>query len=326
MAILITGGAGYIGSHMVYGALEIGEDAVVIDNLSTGLRGLVAEKARFYCGNAGDQSLIRGLISQHHITTVLHFAGSVIIPESEEQPLAYYDNNVVTSRNLLEVCVETGVKEFIFSSTAAVYAPAAVSPVKENAQLGPITPYGRSKLMTEWILQDTARAHDLRYAVLRYFNVAGADPGRRTGQSTRNATHLIKRACQAALGRIPHLEIYGTDLPTRDGTAVRDYIHVTDLVNAHTAALEHLRGGGQSTTLNCGYGTGFSVRQVIDAVSNVTGNKLPTRDGARRAGDLVEVVADPAELQKTLDWRPRHNDLQEIVATAYEWEKRLEEA
>ncbi len=323
MTILITGGAGYIGSHMVYAAQEIGEDVVVIDNLSTGVRALVPETAPFFNGDVGNQTLIRSLISRYGITAVLHFAGSVIVPESVEQPLSYYDNNVVASRNLLEACVGTGVKQFIFSSTAAVYSGPAPNPVDETAPVAPVTPYGRSKLMTEWILQDCARACDLRYVTLRYFNVAGADPKRRTGQSTPYATHLIKRACQAALGRIPYLEIYGTDLPTKDGTGIRDYIHVTDLVDAHAAALQHLKGGGRSLTLNCGYGQGFSVRQVIDAVSKVAGHRFPTRDAPPRQGDMVEIVADPTKLQQTLNWQPRHNDLQQIVATAYEWERHL---
>ena len=322
MAILITGGAGYIGTHMVLAALENGDEVVVLDNLSTGARGLVAERAQFYQGDVGDQSLVRDLIARHRITAVLHFAGSIVVPESVERPLAYYANNTVVSRNLIEVCVETGVKHFIFSSTAAVYSVSDGKPVSESAPLDPASPYGRSKLMTEWMLEDTARAHDFRHVTLRYFNVAGADPQGRTGQSSPRATHLIKRACQAALGRIPHLEIYGTDFPTRDGTGIRDYIHVADLVDAHAAALEHLRSGGDSLTLNCGYGRGFSVREVIGAASKVIGRPVPTREAPRRLGDVAEIVADPTKLQHHLSWKPKHNDLEKIVWTAYEWERR----
>jgi UDP-glucose 4-epimerase len=323
MAILITGGAGYIGTHMVYAALERGEDVVVLDNLSTGIRGLVAQEATFCQGDVGDQALLRHLIPKHRISVVIHLAGSTVLPESVEKPLAYYANNVVASHNLIEVCVETGVKHFIFSSTAAVYAPPDKGLVSEDAPLSPATPYGRSKLMTEWILEDAARAHDFRYVALRYFNVAGADPKGRTGQSTPNATHLIKRACQAALGRIPHLDIFGTDFPTRDGTGVRDYIHVNDLVDAHMSALEHLTAGGPSLTLNCGYGRGVSVREVIDAVSKVAGRSLKTKVAPRRCGDLAELVADATMLQRRFNWQPSHADLNEIVATAYDWEKRL---
>ena len=323
MTILITGGAGYIGSHMVYAVLERGEEVVVLDNLSTGVRGLVAPDAHFYEGDVADQTLVRDLLSRHRVSAVVHFAGSVVVPESVEQPLAYYANNVSSSRNLLEVCVETGVGHFIFSSTAAVYANPSRNPVGEDAPLAPVTPYGRSKLMTEWMIEDVARAHDLRYVVLRYFNVAGADPKGRTGQSTPHATHLIKRACQAALGRIPYVEIYGTDFPTPDGTGVRDYIHVADLVDAHATAFDHLNRGGPSLTLNCGYGLGYSVRDVIDAVSKVAGHRVPTRDAPSRRGDLAEIVADPTRLKDTLEWRPRHDHLEQIVATAYEWDRRL---
>ena len=322
MAILVTGGAGYIGTHMVYAALDRGEDVVVLDDLSTGVRGLVAERAHFCQGHVGDQTLLRELIPRHSITAIVHFAGSTVLPESVANPLAYYSNNTVASRNLIEVCVETGVEHFIFSSTAAVYANPDRTPVKEDAPLAPATPYGRSKLMTEWMLEDAARAHGFRHVTLRYFNVAGADPQARTGQSTPRATHLIKRACQAALGRIPHLEIYGTDFATHDGTGVRDYIHVTDLVDAHLAALEHLRAGGSSLTLNCGYGRGFSVREVIAAVSKVAGHQVPWRNAAPRPGDMPEIVADPTKLKRHLSWRPKHDDLEEIVATAFEWERR----
>jgi UDP-glucose 4-epimerase len=323
MAILITGGAGYIGSHMVYAALERGEDVVVLDNLSTGVRALVAEKAHFHQGQAADQATVRRLISDHGITAVIHFAGSIVVPESVQNPLAYYLNNTVASRNLIEACVESGVKHFIFSSTAAVYGMPETNPVTEGTPLAPINPYGRSKLMTEWMLEDASRAHDFRYVALRYFNVAGGDPKGRTGQSTPRATHLIKRACQVALQRLPHLDIFGTDFPTKDGTGVRDYIHVSDLVAAHALALDHLEKAGACQTLNCGYGHGFSVRDVVETVSKVAGRKLPTKEAPRRFGDPPALVADSGKLKKTLAWLPQYDDLEEIVATAYAWERRL---
>jgi UDP-glucose 4-epimerase len=323
MSILITGGAGYIGSHMVLTALERGNDVVVLDNLSTGVRALIAEQAIFHQGNVGDKSTLRRLFEYHSVTAVIHFAGSVVVPESVANPLAYYANNTVASRTLIEACVQAGVKHFIFSSTAAVYGMPEHNPITEAAEPMPINPYGRSKLMTEWMLEDAARAHDFRYVALRYFNVAGADPAGRTGQSAANATHLIKRACQAALGRIPALDIFGTDYPTADGTGVRDYIHVTDLVAAHAKALDHLESGGASAVLNCGYGHGFSVRQVIDTVTKVTGRKIATREGPRRPGDAAALVADSSKLQAQLGWRPAHDDLEEIVSTAFAWERRL---
>jgi UDP-glucose 4-epimerase len=326
MSILISGGAGYIGSHMVWAALDRGEEVVVLDDLSTGTRSLIAEGAHFHQGHVGDQKLLRHLFEQYSVTAVIHFAGSLIVPESVSKPLSYYANNTVASRNLIEACVQSGVKQFIFSSTAAVYGIPEHNPVTETTGPMPINPYGRSKLMTEWMLEDAARAHDLRYVALRYFTVAGADPAGRTGQSTPNATHLIKRACQAALGRLPVLEIFGTDFPTRDGTGVRDYIHVSDLVAAHALALDHLEQGGTSAVLNCGYGHGFSVREVIETVSKVTGQKIATREVPRRAGDPAELVADSSRLQSQLGWSPAHDDLDEIVSTAYAWERRLNSA
>jgi UDP-glucose 4-epimerase len=323
MPILVTGGAGYIGSHMVHALIDRGEDVVVLDNLSTGVRALVSEKARFVSGNIGDRFLVAQLMRSHEIDAVVHFAGSIVVPESVEKPLSYYLNNTVGSRNLIEACVETGVKYFVFSSTAAVYGIPQDNPVPERAATIPINPYGRSKLMTEWMLEDAARAHDFNYVALRYFNVAGADPEGRTGQSTPKATHLIKRACQVALGRHPHLEIFGTDFPTKDGTGVRDYIHVSDLVNAHWRVLEHLAEGGASGVYNCGYGRGFSVREVIDMVARVAKVDLPVREAPRRAGDPPELVADSERLKSELSWEPAHDSLEEIVATAYAWERRL---
>jgi len=322
MAILITGGAGYIGSHMVYEALERGEKVVVVDDLSTGNRGLVAEDVVFVQGNAGDQPLIRKMIARHEIDAIIHFAGSIVVPDSVAEPLAYYANNTVVARNLIEAAVQGGVRHFIFSSTAAVYGERHEL-VSETVSAEPISPYGRSKLMTEWMLEDAARAYDFRHVALRYFNVAGADPKGRTGQSGARATHLVKRGCQVALGRVPQLDIFGTDYPTPDGTGVRDYIHVSDLVAAHALALDYLRDGGVPAVMNCGYGHGASVREVIGAIERVAGHKLSVRESPRRAGDAPSLVADSRLIRATLHWAPEHNDLDEIVATAYAWERRL---
>jgi len=326
MSVLVTGGAGYIGSHMVWSLIDRGEDVVVLDDLSTGSRALVAQKAHFIEGDAGDTVLVRKLIADHAVDSVIHFAGSIVVPESVERPLAYYANNAMVARDLIEACVEGAVRNFIFSSTATVYAGESAGPLSETVPTGPISPYGRSKLMVEWMLEDTARAHDFRAIVLRYFNVAGADPKGRTGQSTPRATHLIKRACQVALGRVPHLDIFGTDYPTADGTGVRDYIHVSDLVAAHGLALEHLRKGGEPSVMNCGYGHGSSVREVIASVEHVTGRKLPVLERARRPGDPPWLIADSRRIRATLGWAPEHDDLDEIVRTAYAWESKLNSA
>lgn len=323
MAILITGGAGYIGSHMVYAALERGERVVVLDNLSTGKSGLVAEDAVFVEGNAGDQALVEKLAAEHGIDAIIHFAGSIVVPDSVAEPLAYYANNTVVARNLMEAAVRAGVKNFIFSSTATVYAGESLDLLSETLPTGPVSPYGRSKLMTEWMLEDAARAYDFRFVALRYFNVAGADPKGRTGQSSPRATHLIKRGCQVALGRVPQLEIFGTDYPTPDGTGVRDYIHVSDLVAAHALALDYLRDGGPSVIMNCGYGHGSSVREVIQAIERVAGHKLPARESPRRPGDPPSLVADASLIRATLGWKPAHDNLDEIVRDAYGWEKTL---
>jgi UDP-glucose 4-epimerase len=323
MAVLVTGGAGYIGSHMVFGLVDRGEKVVALDNLSTGNRGLVAESADFVEGDAGDRELVCRLVAEHAIDAIIHFAGSIIVPESVEQPLAYYANNTVVARNLIEAAVRSGVRNFIFSSTATVYAGESDKPLSEDLPAGPISPYGRSKLMTEWMLEDSARAYDFRYVALRYFNVAGADPKGRTGQSSPRATHLIKRACQVALGRVPHLDVFGRDYPTPDGTGVRDYIHVSDLVAAHALALGYLRDGGAAGVMNCGYGRGSSVREVIAAMERVTGRTLPVKESPRRAGDPPWLIADSRLIRATLNWRPAHDDLDNIVRSALAWESKL---
>jgi len=323
MSVLVTGGAGYIGSHMTYALVDRGEDVVVLDNLSTGNRSLVSEKAKLVDGEVSDQSLVRRLIEDRGIDAVIHFAGSIVVPDSVAEPLAYYANNTVASRALIEACVDGGVKHFIFSSTATVYAEDARQPLSETEPTIPISPYAKSKLMTEWMLADTSRAYDFRHMALRYFNVAGADPKGRTGQSSPRATHLIKRAAQVALGRVPHLDIFGTDYPTKDGTGVRDYIHVSDLVDAHLLALDALRAGAASSTYNCGYGRGASVREVIGTVEQVIGRKLPIHEAPRRAGDPPTLVADPSKIKTALNWKPVHDDLAGIVRSALDWERRF---
>ncbi len=324
MAVLVTGGAGYIGSHMSLALLEQGENVCVLDNLSSGVRSLVPEGARFFQGNVNDQALVQWIITDNDIDCVFHFAGSVVVPESIDNPLLYYENNTSSTRTLLESCVRSGVKYFIFSSTAAIYGSSEGASIREDAIKSPNSPYGRSKLMTEWMLQDTSRATSLRYVALRYFNVAGADPLGRAGQCAPAATHLIKRACQAALGQLPHVSIFGVDYDTRDGTGVRDYIHVSDLVAAHMLAFDHLRAGGESGAFNCGYGRGFSVREVIGAVETAAGHAIPVQELPRRAGDPSEVIADPSRLKTELGWTPKHDELAKIVGDALSWERRLD--
>ena len=324
MSVLVTGGAGYIGSHMALGLLDAGEKVVVLDNLSTGVRALVPAGASFVEGSVADRPLVQDLLQKHGVKSIIHFAGSTVVPESVEKPLRYYANNTSASRALIETASECGVRHFIFSSTAAVYESPKTATVAETAPTDPASPYGRSKLMTEWMLRDAAHAGNIDYVILRYFNVAGADPKGRTGQSTPRATHLIKRACQAALGREPYLGIYGTDYPTPDGTGIRDYIHVSDLVDAHALALKHLRGGGKPDIFNCGYGRGFSVREIVASVERTCGHKVPVREMPRRPGDLAAVVSDPGKLKRTLGWVPRHDAIDTIVASAFAWESRLE--
>jgi UDP-glucose 4-epimerase len=323
MTVLVTGGAGYIGSHMALRLGDGGEPVVVLDNLSTGFDWAVDHRATLVQGDAGDVEFVGGVIAEHGITEIVHFAGSIIVPESVTDPLKYYRNNTATSRNLLEAAVRGGVERFIFSSTAAVYGMTGLEPVEETTPLAPISPYGRSKLMTEWMLADVAAAHPIKYGVLRYFNVAGADPKKRSGQSTPFATHLIKVAAQTALGQREKMDIFGTDYPTPDGTCIRDYIHVTDLIEAHALLLDYLRGGGDSTTLNCAYGQGYSVRQVIDTVKSVSGVDFRVDEGPRRAGDPASITATGQRVRSLLGWEPQHDDLREIVTHALDWEKYL---
>jgi UDP-glucose 4-epimerase len=323
MSVLVTGGAGYIGSHMVLELLDAGETVIVVDNLSTGFRWAVPPEAKLIVGDAGDQDAVHTIIREHDVNAIIHFAGSIVVPESVADPLGYYHNNTVKSRALMEAAVATGVENFIFSSTAAVYGTPKQNPVREDAALEPMSPYGSSKLMTEIMLADTARAHDLSYVALRYFNVAGADPQGRTGQSTPCATHLIKVASEAALGKRSHIGVFGTDYPTTDGTCVRDFIHVTDLARAHLTALAYLRGGGASDVFNCGYSRGYSVLEVIDAVKRVSGRDFDVRRSPRRPGDPAAIVADSAKIRGSLGWVPEHDDLDRIVAHALRWEEHL---
>jgi UDP-glucose 4-epimerase len=323
MAILVTGGAGYIGSHTVHALLDRGDKVVVLDDLSTGVKAQVGAAAVFIQGDAGDTALLRRTMADHDVDSVIHFAGSIVVPESVADPLAYYDNNVVKSRAVIAACAAAGIERMIFSSTATVYAEDAPQPLAETAPKAPISPYARSKLMTEWMLEDVSQATRLRHMVLRYFNVAGADPKGRTGQSTPRATHLIKRAAQVALGGAPQLEIFGTDYPTPDGTGVRDYIHVSDLAAAHLLALDALTGGAASTAYNVGYGRGASVRQVIAGVERVVGRKLPVTESQRRPGDPPILISDPSRIKAELGWKPAHEDLDGIIASAIAWEKRV---
>lgn len=323
MTVLVTGGAGYIGSHMMYRLADVGEPAVVIDNLQTGFRQSLPQGVPFYQGSVADKALVARVVRDHGIETVVHFAASTVVPDSVRDPLVYYANNTIASHALFETAIENGVRQFIFSSTAAVYGQLDSELVIETMPTVPVSPYGWSKLMTEVMLRDAAAAHGLNYVVLRYFNVAGADPAMRTGQSTLAATHLIKAAVQAAVGIRPRLEIFGTDYPTPDGSCVRDYIHVADVATAHADALLYLRGGGASAVLNCGYGRGFSVREVIGMVKAVSGNDFPVVESPRRAGDPARVVADSQLIREHLGWQPKHDDLRTIVTHALAWERKL---
>ncbi|TAN05611.1 MAG: UDP-glucose 4-epimerase GalE [Rhodanobacteraceae bacterium] len=321
-SILVTGGAGYIGSHVLLQLVAAGERVVVLDDLSTGFADAVLG-AELSVGNVADQALVARLLRGHEVDTVLHFAARTIVPESVADPLRYYANNTCATRNLLECCRDAGVAQIVFSSSAAVYGTPPGGIAREDTPAAPINPYGSSKLMSEWMLRDLAAAGGPRYVALRYFNVAGCDPAGRIGQSTAHATLLFKVACEAALGKRGALSIFGTDYPTPDGTGVRDYIHVDDLARAHLDALRYLRAGGASTTLNCGYGHGYSVREVLAAVGRAHGAPVRCVECPRRAGDPASLVAESAQIRTTLGWRPRHDDLDFIARTALAWEKKL---
>jgi UDP-glucose 4-epimerase len=323
MTVLVTGGAGYIGSHTVHALVDAGERVVVLDNLSAGFARALPKPMLPIVGDVGDAALVASLIQQHEVEAIIHFAGSTVVPESIKDPLGYYRNNTCNSRTLIEAAVKGGVRHFIFSSTAAVYGNPDHVPVAEDDPTVPTSPYGWSKLMTEIMLRDASAAHGLRHVALRYFNVAGADPQLRTGLSTRGATHLIKVAVEAALGRRERIDVYGTDYPTPDGTCIRDFIHVSDLARAHLAALTYLREGGASIALNCGYGRGYSVREVLDAVQRVVGHTFAVHFGGRRPGDIVVSVAAANRIRERLRWSPELDDLDAIVRHALAWEHRL---
>ena len=323
MTILVIGGVGYIGSHMVYALVGAGERPVVLDNFTTGFDWAVATGVPIVVGETGDQPLVARLIAEHGVDAVIHFAASIVVPDSVRDPLGYYRNNTVNSRALIETVVKAGIRHFIFSSTAAVYGNPERVPVREDDPTVPTSPYGSSKLMTEIMLRDAGVAYGLQHVILRYFNVAGADPLGRTGQSTKGATHLIKVAVETALGLRPKMDVFGTDYDTADGTCIRDYIHVSDLVRAHSDALAYLRGGGASATLNCGYGRGFSVLEVIDTVKRVSGVDFKVEFAGRRAGDPAQIVAASDRIRAALGWRPQFDDLQTIVEHALAWERKL---
>jgi UDP-glucose 4-epimerase len=325
MTVLVTGGAGYIGSHMVHALVDSGESVIVLDNLSTGFRAALPASAPLVIGDCGDQSLVGALIGAHGVTAVIHFAGSIVVPDSVRDPLGYYRNNTVNTRNLIEAAVQGGVRQFLFSSTAAVYGNPDRVPVAEDAPTRPVSPYGTSKLMSEIMLRDVGTAHDLRHVILRYFNVAGADPQLRTGLASHNATHLLKVSVETALGLRPKIDIYGTRYPTPDGTCIRDYIHVSDLARAHSAALDYLRNGRPSATFNCGYGHGYSVLEVIEAVKRACGRGFPVSFAAPRPGDPVTVVADVSRIRAELNWTPQLDDIDTIAAHALAFERRLQE-
>jgi UDP-glucose 4-epimerase len=322
-AILVTGGAGYIGSHVLLQLQARGERVVVIDNLYTGFRQAV-RSAPLVVGDIGDRELVAQVLREHDVDTVMHFAANTIVPESVSDPLKYYGNNTAATRNLLEACMQHGVRQLVFSSTAAVYGIPAGGIAKEEMPLTPINPYGTSKLMSEWIMRDLAAVSDFRYVALRYFNVAGSDPQERIGQSTRKATLLIKVACEAIVGKRAHVSIFGTDYDTPDGTGVRDYIHIEDLASAHVAALDYLRAGGKPTTLNCGYSHGYSVREVLDGVQRVAGQKLTIKEEPRRDGDPPVLVAEARKIRAQLGWAPRLDDLDAIIDSSLRWERKLQ--
>ncbi len=324
MTVLVTGGAGYIGSHMVLALTDAGQEVVVLDNLTTGFAWAVAPQAKLVQGDIGDEALVENLIKIHNVDAVVHFAGSIVVPDSVSDPLGYYLNNTVKSRALMAAVVKAGVRKFVFSSTAAVYGNPETQPVFETARPAPISPYGTSKLMTELMLQDSHLAYGLNYVALRYFNVAGADPKRRSGQSSPRATHLIKVACQTVLGQRASMDVFGTDYDTPDGTCLRDYIHVSDLISAHMDALAHLQNGGTGGIFNCGYGKGYSVLDVIKAVEKAYGGPVNHTLGPRRAGDPAAIIAGADRVRDILGWTPKYDDLDFIVNSALAWERHLE--
>jgi UDP-glucose 4-epimerase len=321
-SVLVTGGAGYIGSHVVQQLRARGERVVVVDDLSTGFRQAVTDSP-LVVGDMGDRALITRVMNEHQVDTVMHFAAKTIVPESVREPLRYYANNTCMTRNLLDCCQQLGVRQFVFSSTAAVYGTPEGGVAREGSALQPINPYGTSKLMSEWILRDLAAVTDFRYVSLRYFNVAGSDTQCRIGQATAKATLLIKVACEAVVGKRSHVSIFGTDYATADGTGVRDYIHVEDLARAHLNALDYLRMGGNATVLNCGYGHGYSVREVLDSVQRVAGKTLAIRIEPRREGDPASLVAKADAIRRVLGWEPQLDDLDTIVKSALRWEEKL---
>ena len=323
MTVLVTGGAGYIGSHMVQALVEAGESVAVIDNLSTGFSAFLPEGVPLFIGDAGDENLVEGVIAAHGVDSIIHFAGSVVVPDSMRDPLAYYLNNTMTTRSLLKAAIKCGVSRFIFSSTAAVYGNPDQVPVPEHAPTRPLSPYGSSKLMSEIMLHDVAAAHGMNYVALRYFNVAGADPLARIGLATVGATHLLKIAVEAATGQRAKVDVFGTDYPTPDGSCIRDFIHVSDLAQAHRAALAYLRGGGTSATLNCGYGRGYSVLETIEAVRRVSGRNFAVQYAPRRMGDIMAMIADTGRIRSVLDWTPQYDDLETIARHALAWEEKL---
>ena len=318
--VLVTGGAGYIGIHVLLELIANGMVPVVIDNLSRGIRGLIPNSIPLIVTDIENTDVVRNTIREFNVDTVIHLAGSVVVPESKEKPLQYYKNNVDNSRGLLEICVQEKINKFIFASTAAVYGSTKIGQLNENAIKDPVSPYGRSKLMIEWIIKDVAAVHELNYVILRFFNVAGADQQLRAGQVGLNNTHLIKVACEVAAGTQESIEIFGTDYPTPDGTCVRDYIHVSDLVSALIASVKHLESNGENSILNCGYGQGNSVRQILDAINKAHGTPLNIIDGKRRAGDPAVIVADSSLIRNTLNWEPKYTSIESIVRTALAWE------
>jgi len=324
MKVLVTGGAGYIGGHTVLALLDRGFEPIILDDLSAGVGSLVPKNVRLVVGDVGDRKLVADILTRNRIDTILHFAGKVDVAESVVNPLDYYLHNTIKAQSLIRTAIDNGVRNFIFSSTAAVYGQSEFAPVDETTLLAPVSPYGRSKLMTEEIIRDAHAAHGLNYAILRYFNVAGADPQLRYGQVTRNARHLIRTALATALGERPLIEIYGDDYATTDGTCIRDFIHVSDLADAHLMALSHLRGARNSITLNCGYGRGYSVKEVLSTVEEITGHRLQKRIAGRRTGDPVSLVSDSRRLF-ALGWKPKFDDLAVIIEHAYKWELALAE-